>query len=189
MTELQDQTFDHDYDGIQEFDNRLPNWWLWILYGSIVFALGYWLYYHTYSVGNLPEQKYQIEVAKAAEAQLARMAGRETTDESLMLMAQVPAQVEAGRELWEKNCVECHLADGSGKIGPNLTDSYWLHGNKPLDIRHTIDKGVVAKGMVAWGEQMSQSKIDQLAAYVLTLKGKNLPGKEPQGEQYEDGGS
>lgn len=185
MAYQKDQILDHDYDGIQEFDNRLPNWWLWILYGSIVFALGYWLYYHTYSVGSLPEAKYETELARAAEEQLARMAGQETTDESLMLMLQVPAQLEGGTELWEKNCVECHLADGSGKIGPNLTDAYWIHGGSPLQIRNTIDKGVPAKGMVAWGEQLSPSKIDQLSVYVLSIQGKNLPGKAQEGDLYE----
>ncbi len=47
-----DQVLDHDFDGIQEYDNRLPNWWLWILYGTIVFALGYWLFFHTFGVGD-----------------------------------------------------------------------------------------------------------------------------------------
>ncbi len=182
MISEKDIVLDHNYDGIQEFDNRLPNWWLWILYGSVVFGLCYWLFYQTYGVGDAPEVRYEKVIARAAEEQLARMAGQERTDESLLLMAKVPAQVDAGRALFEKNCVECHLADGSGKIGPNLTDGSWIHGGKPLEIRHTIDKGVPAKGMVAWGRQFSPMKIDQLAAYVLTLKGKNLPGKAPEGE-------
>ncbi len=181
-----DQPLDRDYDGIQEFDNHLPNWWLWILYGSILFSLGYWLVYQTYSAGKTPEAKYEMEMIRAAGEQLARMADEEMTDESLLLMTQVPAELAAGEAIWTKNCVSCHLADGSGTVGPNLTDNFWIHGGSPLDIRGTIDKGVPARGMVAWGQMMGPARINQVAAYVLSLKGKNLPGKAPEGKP-EDG--
>ena len=69
--EKQDQVLDHEYDGIQEYDNRLPNWWLYTLYGAIVFAFFYWLWMHTTEVGALPTEAYEQEVIAATEAQLA----------------------------------------------------------------------------------------------------------------------
>ena len=53
----QDTVMAHEYDGIQEFDNRLPNWWMWIMWGSIVFALCYWLVFHTLEIKPLPARE------------------------------------------------------------------------------------------------------------------------------------
>ena len=110
----QDRVLDHEYDGIQEYDNKLPNWWLYTLYGAIVFAVGYWLYYQTYAVGKYPEARWEMEMVAAAEAQLARMEGQEISDESLALMASIPAQTEQGRELFVQFCVVCHSSQGEG---------------------------------------------------------------------------
>lgn len=181
-----DRVLDHEYDGIQEYDNRLPNWWLFTLYGAIVFAVLYWFVLHTWRWSPLSHEKYTIEMGKAAEAQLARMAGQETTDESLLLMAQVPANVERGRAVFEQFCVTCHLADASGQVGPNLTDAYWLHGSRPLQILHTVTNGVPDKGMAAWGNQLGPVRVQDVVAYVLTVKNTNRPGKAPQGEPDTD---
>jgi len=180
-----DQLREHEFDGIQEFDNRLPNWWLWTLYGAIVFAVGYWLSYHTWQLTPLPGDAYAAEMAAAAEAQLARMGDQELTNESLNLMAQVPTRTEAGRKIFEQFCVQCHRADASGDVGPNLTDKYWLHGSAPLEIHHTVTYGVPDKGMVSWLNQLGPSRIQDVVSYVLTLKGGNVPGKAPQGYDAE----
>ena len=65
-----DRVLDHEYDGIQEYDNKLPNWWLWTLYGAIVFSVGYWLVFHTLEIADLPIAKYDKEMVAAAEARL-----------------------------------------------------------------------------------------------------------------------
>jgi cytochrome c oxidase cbb3-type subunit 3 len=121
-------------------------------------------------------------VAVAAEAQLARMEGQELTDESLLLMTSVPDRLAEGRALFEQFCVVCHASEGQGNVGPNLTDAYWLHGNKPLDIHKTVTEGVPDKGMAAWGNQLGPRRVQTVVAYVLTLIGKNVPGKAPQGD-------
>jgi cytochrome c oxidase cbb3-type subunit 3 len=181
MSDFQDKLMDHEYDGIQEFDNRLPNWWLYTLYGAIVFAVAYWLAYHTWGWAPLSHEQYHREQVAAAEAQLAAMEGRELTNETLTLMSTVPASVEAGRAVFEQFCVVCHKPDGSGSVGPNLTDRYWLHGGQPLEIHYTVTNGVADKGMAAWGSQLGPQRVQDVVAYVLTLKGRNLPGKDPQG--------
>lgn len=179
-----DQVRDHQFDGIQEFDNRLPNWWLWILYGTIVFSVLYWLFLHTFSVGDTIEDQYAAEMQAAAEAQLAAMAEGGPTNESLMLMASMDDRVAEGRTLFETYCVVCHSDQGQGNIGPNLTDEYWLHGGAPTDILDTIIDGVTDKGMAAWGRQLGPARTQAVTAYVLTLRNTNVPGKEPQGELY-----
>jgi len=177
----QDELLDHEYDGIREFDNRLPNWWLYTLYGAMIFSLFYWLGFHTWNVWSLPHQRYEDEMAAAAEAQLKAMEGQELTDETLRLMSSVPATVARGRATFEQFCVACHMADASGNVGPNLTDNYWLHGGQPLQILNTVTHGVPDKGMAAWGNQLGPVRVREVVAYVLTLKGLNRPGKEPQG--------
>jgi cytochrome c oxidase cbb3-type subunit 3 len=172
----------HDYDGIEEYDNRLPNWWLFILYGTIVFAVGYWLVFHTFQAADLPLARYDKEMVAAAEAQLARMAEGGINDESLALMATIPETVARGRELFATYCVVCHLDRGQGLVGPNLTDGHWLHGGKPTDILRIVTDGVPAKGMAAWGGQLGPSRVQDLVAFVLSIKNTNVPGKAPEGE-------
>jgi cytochrome c oxidase cbb3-type subunit 3 len=185
---VQDEMLDHEFDGIREFDNPPPGWIMWILYASVVFAVVYWLFFHTFGIGTLPHQELVSDNAKAAEIQLARMAGQELTDETLQLMAAVPERVNEGRQIFEQFCVQCHLQKGEGSVGPNLTDGYWLHGGKPMQILNTVTRGVPEKGMVAWGDQLGPMRVQKVVAYTLTIKNTNVPGKAPQGvlEPVED---
>lgn len=182
----QDELRHHEYDGIQEYDNRLPNWWLFILYATIIFSVGYWLVFHTFKVGDLQIAKYDKEMVAAMEAQLARASQMELTDETLLMMAASPERVEEGRQLFQTYCVVCHLEQGQGIVGPNLTDRYWVHGASPLDIHKTVTDGVPAKGMAAWGGQLGPTRVQKVTAYVLTLKNTDVPGKAPEGELVEE---
>ena len=178
----QDLLLDHEYDGIQEFDNRLPNWWLYILYGTIIFAVVYWLYFQTTGAGALPHESYQASMAEAAEKQLEAMADQPVTEESLNLVSTVPDRVQAGAEVFKTFCVICHLDQGQGSVGPNLTDAYWLHGGSAMDILRVVTEGVPEKGMAAWGGQLGPKRVQDVTAFVLTLRNTNVAGKEPQGE-------
>lgn len=181
MSKIRDEMLDHEFDGIREYDNPPPPWIMWMLYISVVIAIFYWLAYHTFAVAQLPEAQYEAEMGRAAEHQLAAMSKQELNDTTLLLMASVPAQVQSGRKVFEQFCVACHLQNGEGSVGPNLTDGYWVHGGKPMQILNTITNGVPEKGMVAWGGQLGPARVQQVTAYLLTLKGLNLPGKAPQG--------
>ena len=180
-----DQLRAHTFDGIQEFDNKLPNWWLWILYGSIVFSFAYWIVFHTLEIRDLPPAVFEKEMIAAAEAQLARAAEGGLSDESLELMATIPTRLDEGRTLFAQYCVVCHADQGQGLVGPNLTDAYWVHGNRPLDIHKIVTNGVPAKGMAAWGNQLGPRRVESVTAFVLTLRGNNVAGKAPEGELYE----
>lgn len=176
-----DVPLDHSFDGIQEYDNRLPNWWLFTLYGSIVFSVGYWLFYETFAVGRTQDQAWQREEELAAQAQIEREMGQEVTEESLLLMTKVPAQVEAGARIFQQKCVQCHGPLGGGDIGPNLTDDSWLHGPAPLQIYGTVMNGVLDKGMQAWKDQLGPVRVRQVVAHLLSIQGTNVKGKAPQG--------
>ncbi len=172
----------HTYDDIQEEDNHLPNWWLFILFGTIVFGFGYWLVFHTTKSLPDPRTEYNAEVDALKKA---RLAANPMSDESIAALTQDPAQVEEGKKVFASTCASCHAAEGQGLVGPNLTDKFWIHGNKPTDIANSVTNGYADKGMPPWGQMLGPDKVRKVSAFILTLKGKNLPGKEPQGEPID----
>lgn len=173
----------HVFDGIEELDNRLPNWWLGILWGTILFAFGYWFYYHP---GGLGPSSDEVYAAEHAEFEKKLAASRPPLDDAqLAALVSDHAVVTKGAELYKQSCASCHAAEGQGLIGPNLTDAHWLYGARPVDIHGLIARGKVEKGMPAWEPVLGPERVKQLTAFVLTLKDKNVAGKEPQGERVQ----
>ncbi len=184
-----DELRDHQFDGIQEFDNRLPNWWLWTFYGACIFSLFYWLHFHVLGTGALPMENFENE--KAAWAEIQAASAIDTTE--LLAMSKDPTTVEEGKAIFTGagTCFTCHGMDGSGMLGgapalgPNLTDNNWIHGGSAASIYTTISKGVAEKGMPPWGPVLGAERISKVAAFVLSIRGTNVEGgKEPQGEPY-----
>jgi cytochrome c oxidase cbb3-type subunit 3 len=175
----------HVYDGIEEADNQLPLWWVAVFLGSIAFAMAYWLGTELYHARPSPAQEYAQNLAslRAAQADAARNQP-EVSAELLASLANNPQAVAAGAVLFQQNCVACHADHAQGNIGPNLTDNFWLHGGSGLAIHTTIGGGVLAKGMPAWGAVLGEGAVRNLTAFVLSLRGRNAPGKAPQGEPY-----
>ncbi|MBS2023784.1 MAG: c-type cytochrome [Deltaproteobacteria bacterium] len=171
----------HDYDGIREYDNPLPMWWFTTFVVCIAFGYAYWMHYEVARTGPSLMAEYQADQAEAARR---AAASKPLTDELLVALSKDPQTVETGAKLFSQSCAVCHGAGGEGKIGPNLTDAYWLHGPKPTDIHKVIAGGVVEKGMPAWNPVLGPERVRALAAYVLTRRGLELPGKGPQGERY-----
>lgn len=163
----------HTYDGIQEYDARLPNWWLFTLYGAIAFSLVYWMFYHTTGMGLRDEEVLAQRMEAVAEARLAGSMGS-LTDADIWAKSRDPKFVAAGRDIFNANCTACHLASLRGKqenpaaVGPSLVDAEWIHGGQPGQVRHTITNGVVDKGMQAWGPVLGERKVLEVAAYVLS---------------------
>lgn len=175
----------HVYDDIQEEDNQLPNWWLFILFGTVVFSFGYWFVYHT--VKSLPNPP-AVYAADVTQFQKDHPPG-EMTDEGLVLFAKDPANVEEGKKVFLATCASCHGQAAQGIVGPNLTDKYWIHGAKPSDIATSVTNGYAEKGMPAWGKPLGQDKVKKVVVFVMSLKGTSLPpdvkAKDPQGDLVE----
>ncbi len=178
-----DVLLDHDYDGIHELDNALPPWWKYGFYITVVVGIIYLFNFHVFGVGKNPTQEYNAEMEAARiQKEIYEASNKDKIDENKVPMADA-AGIKAGQALFEANCVACHLKDGGGSVGPNLTDDYWLHKGSLNDIYHTIKVGYPDKGMQSWSGQFSPKQISQLASYIKTLHGtKPAVPKAPQGE-------
>jgi cytochrome c oxidase cbb3-type subunit 3 len=178
----------HDYDGIRELDNRLPPWWLYGFYLCIIFAGVYLYRYHVAHSAPLSAEELSISFEKAAidkEEYLKKSANN--IDENTVTYLSSPTDHEAAQKIFTTICAACHLPDGGGSVGPNLTDAYWIHGGGIKDIFKTLKYGWPEKGMKSWKDDYSPLQLAQLASYVKSLQGtKPAKPKEAQGVLYEE---
>jgi cytochrome c oxidase cbb3-type subunit 3 len=176
---------DHEYDGIREYDNPLPKWWLWLFYATIIYSVLYWFNVPGIGIGQGRIADYEAEMA-AARAQAAELAAQRSgpSDASLQALAEDEAALELGRTTYLQMCASCHGDDGGGTIGPNLVDEYWIHGNSPMAIHRVIEEGVLPKGMPAWGMMLRPEQIDAMTAYLISVAG-SVPAnpRAPEGER------
>ena len=147
-------------DGIEEYDNPLPDWWLGLFWLTILFAFGYTLHYHW--LGGRSQVKELAAEMAAAEQRWPQASGPAE-------LVVTEALAEAGEQVFKTNCVGCHGKEAEGGIGPNLKDGEWIHGGQPSQILNTVTTGVAAKGMPAWGPILGPEKTRQVAAYVASL--------------------
>ena len=184
MAEFKDKLLDHDSDGIREYDNPFPEWFMWLLYGTIVFAIFY-IFYYGFNYGSSIQSGYQAELLTDYKAiqdyYVANPVVPPTTSE--LLAAAVDEKALAlGKDQFIKTCAACHGDQAQGLIGPNLTDPFWIHGGEVAQIWTTITKGVPAKGMPSWGRAFKPEVITGLTAYVRSIQGTNPPNaRAPQG--------
>lgn len=181
-----DVLLDHNYDGIQELDNSLPPWWKYGFYLTIVIGIIYLYRYHVSHDAPSSQEEYAAEMQKGEEAKAAYLAkSANNVDENNVIVLNEAADLSAGKEVFIKNCAPCHLADGGGTVGPNLTDDYWLHGGGIKDIFKSIKYGWQDKGMKSWKDDMSPRQIQQVSSFIKSLKGTHpATPKAPQGELY-----
>jgi cytochrome c oxidase cbb3-type subunit 3 len=178
-----EETVGHSYDGIEEYDNPLPRWWFMLFVATVIFALGYLVLYPGlgnwkgvmpgYEGGWTQVKEWQREMDKANEqygplyAKFASMPVEE--------VAQDPQALKMGGRLFASNCSVCHGSDAKGAYGfPNLTDNDWLWGGAPETIKTTIMGGRQAT-MPAWRDVIGEEGIRNVAGYVRTLAGREIP--------------
>lgn len=179
---------DHDYDGIKELDNSLPPWWVYLFYGCIIFAVVYLVRFEVMG-GDNQEMELKKEMAQA-QIDIAeyKKTAPDLMDENTVTRLTAPADLAAGKAIFTANCIPCHRADAGGQIGPNLTDDNWILGGGIKNVFHTlVNGGRDGKGMISWKATLKPKQMQEVASYVLSLKGSNpVNPKAPDGEIWVD---
>jgi cytochrome c oxidase cbb3-type subunit 3 len=169
----EDKLRPHSFDGIQEFDKRLPNWWLLTLYGAIAFAVVYWFVVYESSVVLPDGERVAREMSRIEAEKLGKLVAM-LNDDNLWRMSQNPEFVAKGAATYKSTCASCHGAGLRGRdedsklIGVNLTDQNWIHGGQPTQVFGTVKNGVSGPGMPAWGPLLGDSRIAEVVAFVLS---------------------
>ena len=183
-SEKPDQLREHSFDGIQEYDNQLPRWWVNMFLLTTLFGIVYFYLFHIEDSQKSLEQEY----VEDRQTHLLRQKIREPknsngySEEELLALVKRPEILEKGRAIFVAKCASCHGDLGQGIVGPNLTDDYWLHGSKMSEIVHTITFGVAEKGMIAWKDILSSDEIHNVAAYIKSIRGSEVANpKKPDG--------
>lgn len=178
---------DHDFDGIKELDNALPPWWLYGFYITIIFAVIYLVRFHIIDDYTQTEE-YETEMAEARQAieEYKKNNPDLLSAENVELLTDA-SSLESGKSIFQANCIACHMADGGGGIGPNLTDNYWILGAGIKNVFNTISEGGRSgKGMIPWKTTLSPQERQQVASYVISLQGTTPANpKDPEGDLVE----
>lgn len=166
-----DELTGHSYDGIQEFDNPLPGWWKWLFVASIVASPFYWAYYHFGTEGRAFTAQYEVALANNARLQFAEVGELKGDEATIVKYMNEKSWVSFGKSIYQTNCISCHKADGSGLVGPNLTDDHYKNVKQIADIYTVLVNGAGGGAMPAWKNRLSQNEIVLAAAYVASLRG------------------
>lgn len=188
MESEQEIVLDHNYDGIRELDNKLPPWWVYMFYASIIFAAIYLVRFEIFDGPNQIDE-YETEVAQAKlDVAEFKKNNKDLIDVNTVELLTESSDLAAGEAVFTANCVACHKVGGAGGIGPNLTDDYWILGGGIKNVFHTISEGGRAgKGMISWKTDLKPSEMAQVASYVLSLHGTNpVDPKDPEGDIWVD---
>lgn len=188
IEEEQEIILDHNYDGIRELDNTLPPWWVYMFFATIIFAVVYLVRFHILGADN-QAMEYEKEVAMAKmEVQKFKSTSTDLINAETVTLLTDAADLKRGKAVFNLNCASCHVSDGGGAIGPNLTDEYWIFGGGVKNVFHTIyNGGRDGKGMIAWGKTLKAADIAKVASYVISLQGTTPANpKAPQGEKWTE---
>ena len=169
---------DHEADGIRELDNKLPRWWVWLFYITIVFAICYMGYFHVFNAGDLQIAAYEKDRKAGEELKATAVAAFDTAIGTLTPSSD-KVVLAKGRQTFVTLCAPCHREDAGGLVGPNLTDDYWIHGSNFVDNVKVIVNGVPDKGMLTWRGVLTPSDIHAVASYIYTLRGTHPPNPKP----------
>ena len=158
----------HIYDGIEEYDNRLPNWWLWTFYLAVIFSVIYWFSFYNAEVMESDAAVIEAQMARVEEARLAAIG--EINNDALWQMSRNEGFISSGAAVYKDNCVACHGPNLEGGIGKNLVDNEWKWGNQPISLYAIVTRGSPDKtaGMQAWASELGPQKISQVVAYILS---------------------
>ena len=156
-------------------------------YASIIFAIGYLGYYHIFD-GDDQIQLFDQEMAQAKiDVEEYKKTAKNLIDASTVELMTNDADLASGKTIFAEKCVACHLADGGGSIGPNLTDEYWILGGGIKNVFTTVSEGGRdGKGMIPWKSELKPGEIAQVSSYLLSLQGTTpAKGKAAEGDLWK----
>lgn len=186
LSEERDLELDHNYDGIKELDNKLPPWWLYSFYFTIIFAGAYMAYYHLFGGEDQTAEYEQEMIAARIAVEEYKKNNPDLVNADNVELLTAASDLDRGAEIYQASCMACHAADGGGGIGPNLVDEHWILGGGIKEVFHTISEGGRAgKGMIAWKSSLKPAEIQQVASYILSLQGTTPANpKEAEGDLW-----
>ena len=177
----------HVYDGIQEYDQKLPNWWLYTFYGAIVWFVVYWFLYYQTSLLETDHERItkQIGAIQAVKAKELEALLTKLDDKVLWDWSKNAVIKEEGHAIYNKYCFTCHAQDlsamqGGVKLpGESLLDEKWMYGRNPMDLLKLVSKGTPDKSkpvqMPPWEAALSGAEIAKVVAFVLSHHEQNAP--------------
>lgn len=184
MKREENELLNHEADGIREFDNALPRWWLYGFYFTIAFAIAYYVNYHVLSAPLFGMQGLAAEYRQEVERASRLATGRPAPTAGVVVPLTDQASLAKGQAIFEgpdNTCFACHRADLGGLVGPNLTDAQWLHGCGASEIAQSIRAGYPQKGMMPFGtgKALTDEQVLQLVSYVISKQGSQPPNPKP----------
>jgi len=186
-TGVTDELTDHNYDGIQEYDNPTPGWWHALFIGSVVFSVLYVFIYHMSTIVPPLNERHRTAEAIMLQEQFAELNEIDSTKEKVARIMQRDAWLERGAAIFAGTCTVCHGEQGNGLIGPNLTDEKYMNVASLTEIADLIRTGTPNGAMPAQKNLLNENEIALVAAYAASLRGKNLPTADTVAEQYRTG--
>jgi cytochrome c oxidase cbb3-type subunit III len=176
------KVLDHDFDGIQEYDNPVPTWLAGLFTVTIIIGIGYGLYYPSlphfkglsqWTAADQYDKQMETEEAKYAPL---RAEAEQKALEALASLSTDQATVTAGQGVFTFHCAPCHGENAEGKVGPSLVDAEWIYGSEPKDILTSIREGR-PKGMPNWKSKLNEEDVKSVTVYVMSLAAQ---GKEAE---------
>ena len=173
-----DRLLGHEADGIREFDNALPRWWLYGFYFTIAFAAAYLINYHVLSTPIVGRKTLAADYAAEMD-EAARFMASHSSGTSLHKVALTDGpSLAAGEAIFmgDRNlCHTCHRKDLGGLVGPNLTDDSWKHGCSVDEMVANVISGFPAKGMLPFGstQRLDDKEVLQVVSFIISRRGTN----------------
>ncbi len=180
---IDEHSLDQQYDGITLSDNPCPAWWRLVFHVSVVFSFGYFMYYQVGGNGQTLDESYSAALAQNARLRFKNFGDLKPDEPTLLKYMKEPEGLAIGKSVFTANCQSCHAANGSGLIGPNMTDDYYKNIEKITDIPRVIENGANNGSMPAWRGRLVPNEVVLVASYIASLRGKNLPGRPPEGKK------
>lgn len=181
----QDPLLEHEYDGIREYDNPCPTWWHAIFLVCVVFSVFYFIFFqiapYAGTNGWSVEEAYDETVSVSLQQQFAEIGELEVNEENVRKYMDEPDWLKVGEATFKMHCKSCHAEDGSGLVGPNLTDEHYKNVKRLGDIATVIEQGAANGSMPAWRTRFHPNVTVMVSAYVANMRGRNLTG--PRGTE------